>query len=301
LNFPAAELEMLDQLARVSSDRLALPLGGNGSRLRKAKRTSMSRAISSNRSCYPRPVPSANQPPFVKKLRNSACNCSKIQTTEPLLSSRVGSLISVTRIGEQMRKMYLLSAVVAGSLLAGSAGAQAAGSCEAMLKDFDAQLSAKGIPTTDQRVSQERSSAQQACMTNNTTAAQSSLNRAAANIGLTWTGKASSGNTGATEAQGANSQAGQSGASASQNGLNGTQNGAGINGVQNSNNNGTQNSNSNASVTGSGNNQAAKNSNGTTNGGGTRTQSANASSGDQTNGSNGTGSNKSSGSQSGTQ
>ena len=238
------------------------------------------------------------QPQFTHKLG--------VRNARPFAALGPQRQHSDNHTGEHMRRMYLLSAMIAGSLLAGSTAAQAASSCEAMLTNFDAQLSAKGIPQTDQRIAQERSQAQQACMTGNMTAAQMSLNRAAANVGLPWSlGKASSGNSGPSEAQGANSMAGQSGASqqpgeapAAQNGgFNGTQN-AGANGLQNSS--GTQNTSNNTTATGSGNNQAAKTSNsGTTNGGNTRTQSANASSADQN--SNGSGSKKSSSNQSGTQ
>jgi hypothetical protein len=56
-----------------------------------------------------------------------------------------------------MRRMFLLSALFVGSVFAAGGAAQAAGSCEAMLENFDAQLSAKGIPTTDERVAQARS------------------------------------------------------------------------------------------------------------------------------------------------
>lgn len=84
-----------------------------------------------------------------------------------------------------MRKIYLLSAILAGSLLTGSATAQAASSCETMLGTFDAQLRAKSIPMTDARVAKERTKAEEACMAGNATAAQKSLDRAAARVG--WT------------------------------------------------------------------------------------------------------------------
>jgi hypothetical protein len=220
----------------------------------------------------------------------------------------------VEKIGEHMRRMFLLSATIAGSLFASAGAAQAAASCEAMLKSFDAQLSAKGIATTDERVAQARSQAQESCATGNLAAAQSSLNRAGANIGFPPSfGSATGGDAGATEAGGSQSQAGQSGAS-SQNGE-ATQNGnasqnAGINGSQNGGTNATQNAGSNNS--GSGSNQSANANSGNQNGSGTNSgtrtgQTANASSGDQnSNGSgsnnNSSGSNKSSGgNQSGTQ
>jgi len=203
-----------------------------------------------------------------------------------------------------MRRMFLLSAVMAGSLFAGAGAAHAVGSCEAMLNDFDAQLSAKGIATTDERVAQARSQAQESCASGDLTAAQNSLSRAEANVGLPQSfGSTTGGDSGAVEAGGSQSQSGQSGAStqsgeATQNGnanqnagTNGTQNG-GVNGAQNAGNNNNNKSNQSG------------NSNSNATGGG---QTANSSSGDQnSNGSgsnnNGSGSNNNNGgSQSGTQ
>ena len=99
-----------------------------------------------------------------------------------------------------MMKKYLAAAVFASSLLAAPAFAQTATSCDAMLKDFDNHLTSNNIQPTDARVTQARTQAEQACMSGDTTTAESTLDRAVADLGIPpRTGKAAGGNTGATE------------------------------------------------------------------------------------------------------
>jgi hypothetical protein len=108
-----------------------------------------------------------------------------------------------------MRPIYTLAAALSASLLAGPAMAQDSGSCEALLRDFDAHLSAHGIAENDERVAQARTQAQQSCMSGDTAAAQTSLDRAVANIGLPpVSGQAAGGDTGLTESEAPASQAG---------------------------------------------------------------------------------------------
>jgi hypothetical protein len=107
-----------------------------------------------------------------------------------------------------MRKMLGFVVVLSASLSA-PASAQDAGSCEALLNSFDAHLSANGIPETDERVAQERTQAEQACMAGDTAAAEASLDRVIANLGLPpRSGQAKGGDTGMTEAQGQQSLGG---------------------------------------------------------------------------------------------
>src|SRR6187549_4082286 len=106
-----------------------------------------------------------------------------------------------------MMKKYLAAAVFASSLLAAPAFAQTATSCDAMLKDFDSHLTSNNIQPTDTRVTQARTQAEQACMSGDMTTAESTLDRAVADLCIPpRTGKASGGNTGATESGGTSSQ-----------------------------------------------------------------------------------------------
>jgi len=146
-------------------------------------------------------------------------------------------------------KKYLAAAVFASSLLAAPAFAQTATSCDAMLKDFDSHLTSNNIQPTDTRVTQARTQAEQACMSGDMTTAESTLDRAVADLGIPpRTGKAS-GNTGATESNGTSSQGTGTNNSATGN-TNGSTTGSGQSGTQNSNNSGSTNSGSQGSNSG---------------------------------------------------
>jgi hypothetical protein len=148
-----------------------------------------------------------------------------------------------------MMKKYLAAAVFASSLLAAPAFAQTATSCDAMLKDFDSHLTSNNIQPTDTRVTQARTQAEQACMSGDMTTAESTLDRAVADLGIPpRTGKAS-GNTGATESNGTSSQGTGTNNSATGN-TNGSNTGTGQSGTQNSNNSGSTNSGSQGSNSG---------------------------------------------------
>ena len=146
-------------------------------------------------------------------------------------------------------KKYLAAAVFASSLLAAPAFAQTATSCDAMLKDFDSHLTSNNIQPTDTRVTQARTQAEQACMSGDMTTAESTLDRAVADLGIPpRTGKAS-GNTGATESGATSSQGTGTNNSATGN-SNGSTTGSGQSGTQNSNNSGSTNSGSQGSNSG---------------------------------------------------
>ena len=146
-------------------------------------------------------------------------------------------------------KKYLAAAVFASSLLAAPAFAQTATSCDAMLKDFDSHLTSNNIQPTDTRVTQARTQAEQACMSGDMTTAESTLDRAVADLGIPpRTGKAS-GNTGATESGATSSQGTGTNNSATGN-TNGSTTGSGQSGTQNSNNSGSTNSGSQGSNSG---------------------------------------------------
>jgi hypothetical protein len=148
-----------------------------------------------------------------------------------------------------MMKKYLAAAVFASSLLAAPAFAQTATSCDAMLKDFDSHLTSNNIQPTDTRVTQARTQAEQACMSGDMTTAESTLDRAVADLGIPpRTGKAS-GNTGATESGATSSQGTGTNNSATGN-SNGSTTGSGQSGTQNSNNSGSTNSGSQGSNSG---------------------------------------------------
>lgn len=83
-----------------------------------------------------------------------------------------------------MMKNYALAAAFAGSLLAAPAFAQDATSCDAMLSDFDAHLAANNVQASDERVTQARGEAEQACLSGDMTAAEESLDRAVADLGI---------------------------------------------------------------------------------------------------------------------
>jgi hypothetical protein len=103
-----------------------------------------------------------------------------------------------------MMKKYAVAAAFAGSLLAAPAFAQDATSCTTMLSDFDAHLAANNIEATDERVTAARTEAEQACMSGDVTAAEASLDKAVADLGIpprAGTGDASGGQTGATEVE----------------------------------------------------------------------------------------------------
>ena len=103
-------------------------------------------------------------------------------------------------------KKYAIAATFAGALLASPAFAQDASSCETMLSDFDSHLAANNIEATDERVTQARTDAEQACMSGDMTAAEASLDKAVVDLGIPpRTGKATGGDTGSTEAQGTQS------------------------------------------------------------------------------------------------
>ena len=148
-------------------------------------------------------------------------------------------------------KKYLAAAVFASSLLAAPAFAQTATSCDAMLKDFDNHLTSNNIQPTDTRVTQARTQAEQACMSGDMTTAESTLDRAVADLGIPpRPGKASGGNTGATESGGTSSQGtGTTNNSATGNTTGGTT-GTGQSGTQNSNNSGSTNSGTQGSNSG---------------------------------------------------
>jgi hypothetical protein len=158
-----------------------------------------------------------------------------------------------------MMKKYLAAAVFASSLLAAPAFAQTATSCDAMLKDFDSHLTSNNIQPTDARVTQARTQAEQACMSGDMTTAESTLDRAVADLGIPpRTGKAS-GNTGATESGGTTSQgAGTTNNNATSN-TNGSTTGTGQSGTQNSNNN-SNNSSTNSGTQGSNSGQSGSSS-----------------------------------------
>jgi hypothetical protein len=107
-----------------------------------------------------------------------------------------------------MMKKFAVAAAFAGSLLAAPAFAQDATSCTTMLSDFDAHLAANNIQATDERVTQARTEAEQACMSGDMTAAEASLDKAVADLGIpprAATGEAVGGDTGTTESQGQSS------------------------------------------------------------------------------------------------
>jgi hypothetical protein len=138
-----------------------------------------------------------------------------------------------------MMKKYLAAAVFAGSLLAAPAFAQTASSCDAMLKDFDNHLTTNSIQPNDPRVTQARTQAEQACMSGDMTTAESSLDRAVADLGIPpRSGKSGGANGGATESGSTSSQG-----TGSTNNTTGT----GQSGTQNSNNTGSTTSGSTTS------------------------------------------------------
>jgi hypothetical protein len=99
-------------------------------------------------------------------------------------------------------KKYAVAAAFAGSLLAAPTFAQDASSCTTMLSDFDAHLAANNIQATDERVTAARTEAEQACMSGDLTTAEASLDKAVADLGIPpRAGKATGGDTGATESQ----------------------------------------------------------------------------------------------------
>jgi hypothetical protein len=98
-----------------------------------------------------------------------------------------------------MMKKYAVAAAFAGSLLAAPAFAQDATSCTTMLSDFDAHLAANNIQATDERVTAARTEAEQACMSGDVTAAEASLDKAVADLGIPP--RSGTGETGATEAE----------------------------------------------------------------------------------------------------
>lgn len=103
-----------------------------------------------------------------------------------------------------MMKKYAVAAAFAGSLLAAPAFAQDATSCTTMLSDFDAHLAANNIQATDERVTAARTEAEQACMSGDVTAAEASLDKAVADLGIpprAGTGDAAGGQTGSTEVE----------------------------------------------------------------------------------------------------
>lgn len=148
-------------------------------------------------------------------------------------------------------KKYLAAAVFASSLLAAPAFAQTATSCDAMLKDFDSHLTSNNIQPTDTRVTQARTQAEQACMSGDMTTAESTLDRAVADLGIPpRSGKESGGNSAATESGGTASQgAGTTNNNATSN-TNGGTTGTGQSGKQNSNNSGSTNSGTQGSNSG---------------------------------------------------
>jgi hypothetical protein len=148
-----------------------------------------------------------------------------------------------------MMKKYLAAAVFASSLLAAPAFAQTATSCDAMLKDFDSHLTSNNIQPTDTRVTQARTQAEQACMSGDMTTAESTLDRAVADLGIPPRAGKASGNTGATESNGTSSQGTGTNNSATGN-SNGSTTGSGQSGTQNSNNSGSTNSGSQGSNSG---------------------------------------------------
>jgi len=101
-----------------------------------------------------------------------------------------------------MMKKYAVAAAFAGSLLAAPAFAQDATSCDAMLTDFDSHLASNNVQADDERVSAARTEAEQACMAGDMTAAEESLDRAVAELGIPpRPAKATGGDTGGTESQ----------------------------------------------------------------------------------------------------
>jgi hypothetical protein len=100
-----------------------------------------------------------------------------------------------------MMKKYAVAAAFAGSLLAAPAFAQDATSCSTMLSDFDAHLAANNIQATDERVTQARTEAEQACMSGDMTAAEASLDKAVADLGIPARQGATGADVGATQNQ----------------------------------------------------------------------------------------------------
>ena len=100
-----------------------------------------------------------------------------------------------------MMKKYAVAAAIAGSLLAAPAFAQDATSCSTMLSDFDAHLAANNIQATDERVTQARTEAEQACMSGDTAAAEASLDKAVADLGIPARQGATGADVGATQNQ----------------------------------------------------------------------------------------------------
>jgi hypothetical protein len=106
-------------------------------------------------------------------------------------------------MGLEIMKKYAIAATFVGALLASPAFAQDAASCETMLSDFDSHLAANNIEATDERVTQARTDAEQACMSGDMTAAEASLDKAVVDLGIPpRSGKATGGDTGSTESQG---------------------------------------------------------------------------------------------------
>ena len=112
----------------------------------------------------------------------------------------------------------------AASLLAAPAFAQTASSCDAMLKDFDNHLTTNSIQPNDPRVTQARTQAEQACMSGDMTTAESSLDRAVADLGIPPRIKSGGGNGGATQSGGTSSQGTGSTNNTTSTGQSGTQN-----------------------------------------------------------------------------
>jgi hypothetical protein len=100
-----------------------------------------------------------------------------------------------------MMKKYAVAAAIAGSLLAAPAFAQDATSCSTMLSDFDAHLAANNIQATDERVTSARTEAEQACMSGDMTAAEASLDKAVADLGIPPRQGATGADVGATQNQ----------------------------------------------------------------------------------------------------
>ena len=110
-----------------------------------------------------------------------------------------------------MMKKYAIAGAVVGCLFAAPAFAQDAASCETMLSDFDSHLAANNVQATDERVTQARTDAETACSSGDTAAAEASLDKAVADLGIPpRTGKATGGDTGSTESGGATGSTTQS-------------------------------------------------------------------------------------------
>src|SRR4029078_1134270 len=149
-----------------------------------------------------------------------------------------------------MMKKYLPAAVFASSLLAAPPFAQTATSCDAMLKDFDSHLTSNNIQPTDTGRTRSRTQAEQACMSGDMTTAESTLDRAVADLGIPPRAGKASGNTGATESGGKTSQGGGTTHNNATSNTNGSTTGTGQSGTQNSNNSGSTNSGTQGSNSG---------------------------------------------------